>query len=76
LTPFCGLEVQKTNQALQSVNNSGNTFDLISKWAITLPSLIYFSWVFIETLKPTAGCQISTLIFEIYLWREVSINIP
>ena len=27
-------------------------------------------------LKPTAGCQISTLIFENKLWREVSINIP
>jgi hypothetical protein len=27
-------------------------------------------------LKPTAGCQISTSIFENKLWREVSINIP
>ena len=27
-------------------------------------------------LKPTAGCQISTLIFEKQLWRGVSINIP
>jgi hypothetical protein len=27
-------------------------------------------------LKPTAGCQISTLIFEFFLWREVSMNIP
>ena len=26
-------------------------------------------------LKPTAGCQISTLIFEKQLLREVSINI-
>jgi hypothetical protein len=26
-------------------------------------------------LKPTAGCQISTLIFEKILWRGVSINI-
>jgi hypothetical protein len=44
LTPCCGLEVQKPTQALKSVKDSGNTFDLISKWAITLPSLIYFSW--------------------------------
>jgi hypothetical protein len=27
-------------------------------------------------LKPTAGCQISTLIFDFFLWRGVSINIP
>jgi hypothetical protein len=27
-------------------------------------------------LKPTAGCQISILIFEEILWRGVSINIP
>jgi hypothetical protein len=27
-------------------------------------------------LKPIAGYQISTLIFEKYLWRGVSINIP
>jgi hypothetical protein len=26
-------------------------------------------------LKPTAGCQISILIFEEILWRGVSINI-
>jgi hypothetical protein len=27
-------------------------------------------------LKSTAGCQISTLIFENKLWRGTSINIP
>jgi hypothetical protein len=27
-------------------------------------------------LKPEAVCQISILIFEAKLWREVSINIP
>ena len=27
-------------------------------------------------IRPTAGCQISILIFEIKLWRGVSINIP
>ena len=30
----------------------------------------------IMRLKPTAGCQISTLIFEKQLWSGVSINIP
>jgi hypothetical protein len=44
LTPYCGLEVQKPTQALQSVKGPSNTFDLSSKWLRTLPSLIYFSW--------------------------------
>jgi hypothetical protein len=44
LTPCCGLEVQKPTQALKSVKDLGNTLDLHPKWAITLPSLIYFSW--------------------------------
>jgi hypothetical protein len=44
LTPYCGLEVQKSTQALQSVKCQDNTFDLSSKWARTLPSLIYFSY--------------------------------
>jgi hypothetical protein len=48
LTPYCGLEVQKPTQALQSVKGPGNTFDLGG---------------FLH-LKPTAGCQISTLIFD------------
>jgi hypothetical protein len=44
LTPCCGLEVQKPNQALKSVKGPGNTFDRSPKWSRTLPSLIYFSW--------------------------------
>jgi hypothetical protein len=44
LTPYCGLEVQKPIQALKSVKDPGNTFDLNPKWSRTLPSLIYFSW--------------------------------
>jgi hypothetical protein len=43
LTPYCGLEVQKTTQALQAVKGPENTFDGNTKWARTLPSLIYFS---------------------------------
>jgi hypothetical protein len=43
LTPCCGLEVQKPTQALKSVKDPGNTFDLNPKWSRTLPSLIYFS---------------------------------
>jgi hypothetical protein len=31
-------------QALQSVKDPGNTFDLSPKWARPLPSLIYLSW--------------------------------
>jgi hypothetical protein len=38
LTPCCGLELQKSTQALKSVRCLGNTFDLISKWTRTLPS--------------------------------------
>ena len=44
MTPCCGLEVQKPTQALKSVKDPSNTFDLIPKWSRTLPSLIYFSW--------------------------------
>jgi hypothetical protein len=43
LTPYCGLEVQKHKQALQSVKGPENTFNVNPKWARTLPSLIYFS---------------------------------
>jgi hypothetical protein len=39
-----GLEVQKPIQALKSVKDPGNTFDLNHKWSRTLTSLIYFSW--------------------------------
>jgi hypothetical protein len=49
LTPSCGLEVQKPTKALKSVKEPGNTFDLIPKWSRTLPSLIYFHGIFIET---------------------------
>jgi hypothetical protein len=44
LTPCCGLEVQKTTQALKSVKGLGNGFDLNPKWTRTSPSLIYSSW--------------------------------
>jgi hypothetical protein len=36
--------VQKLTQALKSIKDLDNTFDLIPKWSRTLPSLIYFSW--------------------------------
>jgi hypothetical protein len=42
--PSCGLEVQILSQALKSVKDPGNTFDIIPKWPRPLPSLIYFSW--------------------------------
>jgi hypothetical protein len=44
LTPYCGLEVQKPTQALKSVKDPGNTFDINHRWSRTLPSLIYFLW--------------------------------
>ena len=44
LTPYCGLEVQKPTQAIQSVKGPGNIFDWSPKRARTLSSLIYFSW--------------------------------
>ena len=52
LTHSCGLEVQKPNQALKSVKDPGNTFDLNPKWARTLPSLIYCSWVIYRAPPP------------------------
>jgi hypothetical protein len=44
LTPCCGLEVQKPTQALKSVKDPANTFDLKPMWSRTLPSLIYVLW--------------------------------
>jgi hypothetical protein len=45
LTPCCGLEVHYPTYSFTSVKDPGNTFNLNPKWARTLPSLIYFSWV-------------------------------
>jgi hypothetical protein len=44
LTSCCGLEVQKTTQALMSVKGMGNIFDPNPEWTNTLQSLIYLSW--------------------------------
>jgi hypothetical protein len=33
LTPYCGLEVQKPPQTLQSVKGPDNTFEKKTKWA-------------------------------------------
>ena len=49
MTPCCGLGVQKPTQALKSVKGPSNTFDSNPKWSRTLPSLIYFYGIFIET---------------------------
>jgi hypothetical protein len=62
---YCGLEVQKPTQALQSVKDYTNTLDRNPKWVSTWPSLIYglkYLCGFLH-LKPIVGCQISTLIF-------------
>ena len=45
MTPYCGLEVQKPTQALQSVKGLGYTFELNPKWERTMPSFDIFSWI-------------------------------
>jgi hypothetical protein len=49
LTPCCGLERNYATYVLKSVKDPGNTFNVSPKWARTLPSLIYFYGIFIET---------------------------
>jgi hypothetical protein len=67
LTPYCGLEVQKPTQALKSVKDPGNTFDLNPKWSRTLPSLIYFSWDINRDHPSIKKNKISKLIFDTQL---------
>ena len=45
MTPYCGLEVQKPTQAVQSVKGPGYTFDLNPKWERTMPSFDICLWV-------------------------------
>ena len=68
LTPYCGLEVQIPNQALQSVKGPHNVFDWNPKWARTLPSFIYFSWDMYRDHPPQKKIHISNLIFDTLLW--------
>jgi hypothetical protein len=67
LTPYCGLEVKKPTQALQSFKGPGNTFDINYKWSITLPSLIYFSWDKVPGWgsAPQAHSRVSNINFDI-----------
>jgi hypothetical protein len=67
VTPCCGLEVQKPTQALKSVKDPDNTFDLFSKLKITLLSLIYFSWDIYSNTLHNFFSQISDLIFDTML---------
>jgi hypothetical protein len=62
LTPYCGLEVQKPNQALQEVKEADDIFDGNPKWARTLPSLIYFSW---DIYRPPSTKKISNIKVDI-----------
>jgi hypothetical protein len=63
------LGVQKPTQALKSVKDPGNTFDLNPKWSRTLPSLIYFSWDINRAPPPSIKInQVSKLIFDTLLW--------
>ena len=60
--------MKKPNQALKSVKGPENTFDLIPKWARTLP-LGIFHGIFIEPFPPsTKKIPISKLIFNTLLW--------
>jgi hypothetical protein len=67
LTHCCGLEVKKPNQALKSVKGLDNIFDLIPKWARTVP-LGIFHGIFIEPPPSTKTIPISKLIFDTLLW--------
>jgi hypothetical protein len=66
LTPYCGLEVQKSTQALQSVKGPGYAFDLIPMWGRTMPSFDIFSWV-IYRVPPNPNVKV--------VYRESSRNI-
>jgi hypothetical protein len=66
LTPYCGLEVQKPTQALQSVKGLGYTFVLSPKWERTMPSFDIFSWV-IYRVPPNPNIKV--------VYRDSSRNI-
>jgi hypothetical protein len=60
---YCGLEVQKPTQALQSVKGQDNTLDWHPKWTRTLPSLIYFSY---DINRDPHSKKISNIKFDIW----------
>ena len=66
MTPYCGLEVQKPSQALQSVKGLGYTLDLNPKWERTMPSFDIFSWV-IYRVPPNPNIKV--------VYRDSSRNI-
>ena len=66
MTPYCGLEVQKPTQVLQSVKDLGYTFDLIPNWKRTMPSFDIFSWV-IYRVPPNPNIKV--------VYRESTRNI-
>jgi hypothetical protein len=66
LTPYCGLEVQKSTQALQSVKGLGYTFELNPKWERTMPSFDIFSWI-IYRVPPNPNIKV--------VYRDSSRNI-
>jgi hypothetical protein len=66
LTPYCGFEVQKLTQALQSVKGLGYTFDLNPKWERTMPSFDILSWV-IYRVPPNPNIKV--------VYRDSSRNI-
>jgi hypothetical protein len=66
LTPCGGVEVHKPTQAPKSVNGLDNTFDLITKWAITVPSGI-FNGIFKET--PSQNTISFLNLIEVDIWH-------
>jgi hypothetical protein len=68
LTPCYGLEVHYPTQALKSVKDPGNTFNVNPKWKRTLASLIYISWDIYRDPLSIIVFQISKLIFETLVW--------
>jgi hypothetical protein len=68
LTPFCGLEVQKPTQALQSVKDPDNTFEINPKWTRTVPTLISFSYDINRDPPPQKIIKILKFIFDTLLW--------
>jgi hypothetical protein len=76
LTPYCGLDVGKPTQPLQSVKGVDNTFDWSPKWVRTLPSLIYFLWdiytdplsiFFFQIYAPQVHSRVSNINFDIWI---------
>jgi hypothetical protein len=86
-TAGCLISILKFEKTLWRGVSINIPWKIYQQWQSSCPLWAYvkgiarvFNWLKylggIMHLKPTSGCQISTLIFENKLWRGVSINIP